>query len=194
MEEKILIQAKFGRFNIWSMCAFIFTGLLLLICFIVATEAGGSPSWAFEGIEYGYYGFFIGAGFFLLAGWIMMELNKKSEFLVSSSKVVGKTLFGKRVDLPISQVSSVGTGILKRVSVATSSGIISFYGVENQTKVFQCISDLLIKRQEDTIVKPTKSSESTDISEQLKKIKELFDNGIITQEEFELKKKQILGL
>ena len=188
MEEKILIKAKFERFNIWSMCAFIFAGLLLLIYFRVAIRVGGI---AFSA---GYGLFVIGAVFFLLAGWIMMELNKKSEFLVSSSKVVGKTLFGKRVDLPISQVSSVGTGILKRVSVATSSGIISFYGVENQTKVFQCISDLLIKRQEDTIVKATKSSESTDISEQLKKIKELFDNGIITQEEFELKKKQILGL
>ena len=35
---------------------------------------------------------------------------------------------------------------------------------------------------------------TTDVTDQLKKYKELMDNGVLTQEEFESKKKQLLGL
>ena len=37
-------------------------------------------------------------------------------------------------------------------------------------------------------------SEKEDLAESLTKLKNLLDNGVITQEEFDAKKKQILGL
>ena len=40
----------------------------------------------------------------------------------------------------------------------------------------------------------TVNSSETDITEQLKKLKSLVDDGILTQEEFEAKKKQMLGI
>ena len=189
MSEKVLVKGKFSKTNVFALICFVIAAVAFIACFVVATIFGGSPAWAFEGMDYGYYWFFIGIAIFVILGLIFASM--KFELIVTEGKVTGKTLFGKRVDLPISQISVAGTGIFNRVSIATSSGAINFYGVINQNEVFSVISELLMKRQEET--KTTyKSPESA--SDELKKMKDLLDSGIITQEEFDAKKKQLLGL
>jgi len=176
MGEKVLIKGEFSRLNVFAITCFsiavwaFYMGLMLGEYFI--------PDW-----------FFIGAVVLFVMGIIFAAM--KSELIVTDGKVTGKTLFGKRVDLPISQISVIGTGAGKRVSIATSSGSINFYGVKNRDEVLATVSKLLLKRQEDTIT-TFQAPKST--SDELKKLKELLDMGIITQEEFEAKKKQLLGL
>ena len=56
------------------------------------------------------------------------------------------------------------------------------------------VSDLIIERQiksKETVIKQETSQSNAD---ELKKYKDLLDSGIITQEEFEAKKKQLLNL
>lgn len=192
MEEKTLVEGEFSKFNLnpLALICFLIAIIAFITCFVVATEFGGDPSWAFEGIEYGYYWFFIGIAIFITLGVVCMLM--KLELTVTDGKVVGKALFGKRVDLPISQISVVGTGIFNRVTIATSSGSINFYGVVNQSEVFSTISELLLKHQNET--KVTNSQAPASASDELKKYKDLLDSGIITQEEFDAKKKQLLGL
>ena len=190
MNEKILIEGKFSKINPISLICFAIAGLSFIACFIFATIYGGSPLWAFEGMHYGYYWFFIGIILFLTLGALASLM--KFELIVTDAKVIGKTLLGKRVDLPISQISVAGMGILKRVSIATSSGSINFYCVTNQNEVFSTISELILKRQEETKTETVRVPESD--SDELKKYKELLDSGIITQEEFDAKKRQILGV
>ena len=60
MNEKILVKGRFSTLNPSALVCFVIAGIALVICFVVATIFGGSPAWAFEGIEYGYYWFFIG--------------------------------------------------------------------------------------------------------------------------------------
>jgi len=189
MNEKVLVKGKFAKFNSFALICFAIALVALVACFVVATIFGGSPAWAFRGIEFGYYWFFIGIVLFVIAG--IMFLSMKFELIIADGKVVGKTLFGKRVDLPISQISVAGTGIFNRVSIATSSGYINFYGVINQSEVFSTISELLLKRQEET---KTSHKAPESVSDELKKLKDLLDSDIITKEEFEAKKKQLLGL
>lgn len=62
----------------------------------------------------------------------------------------------------------------------------------NRDEVFKTISELLMKRQEETKVSSANANHGS--TDELKKLKELFDAGIITQEEFDAKKKQLLGL
>ena len=189
MSEKILVKGKFSNTNAFALICFAIAGAAFVACFIVATIFGGSPAWAFEGMDYGYYWFFIGIAIFVVLGLIFSSM--KFELIVTDGRVTGKTLFGKRVDLPISQISVAGTGMFNRVSIATSSGAINFYGVTNQNEVFSTISELLMKRQEET---KTTSKAPESVSDELKKMKELLDSGIITHEEFDAKKKQLLGL
>ncbi len=102
---------------------------------------------------------------------------------------------GKRVDLPLDAISAVGVGDnLRTITITTSSGIIRFSIVENYTNVHKSISSLLIQRQQSKSATPVITEVQTDETEKLKKYKELLDSGIITQEEFDAKKKQLLGL
>lgn len=119
----------------------------------------------------------------------------KTELVVTDKRVYGKTSFGKRVDLPLDSISAVGTAILKSIAVTTSSGAIKFVFVANREEVHDKISELLVERQPKKPVVELDSNKSTQSSaDELKKYKELFDSGIITQDEFEAKKKQLLEL
>ena len=163
MSEKVLVKGKFSNMNAFALICFTIAVVAFIACFVVATIFGGSPAWAFEGMDYGYYWFFIGIAIFVILGLIFASM--KFELIVTEGKVIGKTLFGKRVDLPISQISVVGTGIFNRVSIATSSGAINFYGVTNQNEVFSVISEflsssLLSPESFNNIFLPSKSSSS----------------------------------
>ena len=119
----------------------------------------------------------------------------KIEITVSDKRVYGKAAFGKRVDLPLDSISAVATSALNGISVASSSGKISFLMIKNSAEVHKCVSDLLVERQgkqtETTIIKQELPQSNAD---ELKKYKELLDQGVLTQEEFDAKKKQLLGL
>ena len=146
--------------------------------------------------EVGYYLYFtflipftlslLFLGFFFLLTYSM-------ELIVTNKRVYGKTYFGRSVDLPLDSISSVGSSWLKGVAVATSSGKISFILLKNAKQIHKEITTLLIdrqnkKKQEQPVIVPTSNAD------ELKKYKELLDSGIITQEEFDAKKKQLLGL
>ena len=151
--------------------------------------------WAFEGIAEGYiiYLFFhmaiIGS---TVAGFVYMY--KVATLVVSEDAVSGITVFKKRVDLPISQIAAIGSGRFGRVSISTASGIISFYCLTNQQQMFECISNLIKKRQNQTSLSNVCSPTSSSSLDDLQKLKSLLDQGIISPEEFESKKKQILDL
>ena len=132
---------------------------------------------------------------FVVVSIILHFMVNKTELIVTDKRVYGNAMFGKRVDLPVDSISAVGTSMLKGIAVATSSGRIKFLGISNRDEIHKVLSDLIVGRQEkpisNTVVKQEVQQSSAD---ELKKYKELFDQGIISQEEFDAKKKQLLGL
>ena len=85
--------------------------------------------------------------------------------------------------------------VVLQVMVHLSSGKIVFYDIANQEKMHGIISRLLIERQEKNAVSATIKQETPQSNaDELRKYKELLDSGIITQEEFNAKKKQLLDL
>jgi len=118
------------------------------------------------------------------------------ELTVTNKRIYGKVALGKRVDLPVDSVSATAlVPLFEGISVSTSSGRISFLAIKNADEIYKVISDLLIERQQEkaNAVAATAVPQS-DEADQLKKYKELLDGGVITQEEFDAKKKQLLGL
>ena len=185
MEEKTLIEGESNKTNGITVFFWTISVLYAVYCLIGVIATGDAE---------GFLGILIAAVVFLLGKFFAFLLNS-SELVVTDKRVYGKTAFGKRVDLPLDSISAVSTGIFKRISVATSAGQIHFYELQNREEVHSCINKLLIQRQ--NAQKPaaihvdniTKSD-----ADELKKFKELADSGIITQEEFDAKKKQLLGL
>ena len=133
-----------------------------------------------------------------IVGVILYTAWSRTELVVSDTHVCGKAAFGKRVDLPIDSVSAIGSAWPKGIAVATSSGRIAFPMIKNRDAILKCISDLLIERQNKllaaTTATPIIMESQTSQADELIKFKELLDNGVITREEFDAKKKQLLGL
>ena len=118
---------------------------------------------------------------------------RKTEIIVTDKRVYGKTFFGRSVDLPMDSISAVGSSWFKGIAIATASGKVAFSLIEDSEDVHELLRQLLIDRQ----AKQEKSFDvtcSVSNADELKKYKELLDCDIITQEEFEAKKKQLLNL
>lgn len=129
-----------------------------------------------------------------LLGLFFCLILKNMEIIVTNKRVTGKTYFGKTVDLPLDSISAVGSKWLKGIAVATSSGKISFLLIKNAKEIHEEIRKLLIERQEKKALTQSSTVATISTVDELKQYKELYDNGIITQEEFEQKKKHLLGL
>ncbi len=77
--------------------------------------------------------------------------------------------------------------------MATASGEIVFTDISNQDEVYQAINHLLIARQ-DARSSVVAQEPQPSVPDELKQYKELLDGGVITQEEFDEKKRRLLGL
>ena len=142
-------------------------------------------------IAYPYF-VFLGISGVLVAiffAWMM----SKCTLTVTNRSVKGKTSFGKIVDIPLHKVSAVSLGFCKSIAVGTSSGKIHFWYVKNRDEVCAAITELIVNAQVEAAQMQNNTSVNSNADE-LKKYKELLDSGVISQEEFDAKKKQILGL
>ena len=126
---------------------------------------------------------------------IIYILFGRNIIIVTDKKVSGKSILFKRVDLPLDSVSSVSTGIFWKIKVGTSSGSIRFLFMKNRNKVFEVINELILKRQsKEENTKEDNKKIDNDALEEIKKYKELLDSNIITKEDYEKKKKELLNL
>lgn len=135
------------------------------------------------------------ATFALIGGLIYLCL-RSYELTVTDKRIYGKVAWGKRVDLPVDSISATATiRVLKGVSVSTPSGRISFRVIKNADEIYEVVNSLLIERQQKKVnATAAATAPKSDEADQLKKYKDLLDSGAITQEEFDAKKKQLLGL
>jgi len=186
MEEKILAKGTSSKLNVLT----VFFGLATVVLFVfvfyfIQSHDSQAGIWFVMALAM--------AGVTALVYWAM----SCCQIVVTDKRIYGKVAFGKQVDLPLDSVSAVAvTSVFTQgVSVATSSGRITFFYLANRNDVSQAIRELLVKRQNKaqmpTVVKQEVTQSSAD---ELKKFKELLDTGVITQEEFDTKKKQLLGL
>lgn len=133
---------------------------------------------------------------FSLIGSLMYLRLRSYELTVTDKRIFGKVAWGKRVDLPVDSISATATTkFLKGVSVSSASGSINFLLIKNADVVYDVINKLLIERQQENApTVPVAAPPAGDAADEIKKFKELLDMGIITQDEFDAKKKQLLGL
>lgn len=214
MEEKILIKSTKSSFRtalvIWLVITAIIVFILHMSIYKSAYDReyewlynwhywGNAEDAAKEAREScGYILWFtdvIPIATSLLCYGIFFLVNFFMEMVVTDKRVYGKTYFGRRVDLPVDSISSVGSAWFKGISVATSSGRLTLTFIKNAREIHETIRELLIirqeeKKQKDSMLETTPQSSA----DAIKEYKALFDEGIITQEEFEAKKKQILGM
>ena len=143
-------------------------------------------------IEYIYIaiGSFVTSLLLALFYWMLC----KTQIAITDKRVYGKTYFGRSVDLPMDSVSAIGSCFPKGIAIATSSGKVSFLFIDNATQIHNLVCQLLIERQENNKARSNAVVMPVSNADELKKYKELLDGGVISPEEFDAKKKQLLGL
>lgn len=214
MNETIIITGKKGKTSTILFVGLVVIGIAILLHLLNVGECRvwydrwDRKEWSTLFVEHltlqghGYVGEIVGVLTYLgfltsIAGLLYMIAYRAVSITVTDKRVYGTAAWGKRVDLPLDKISAVATSFGHGIAVATSSGSIRFKAIANNEEVHAAISKLLIERQEKA---PAASEQKTTgvasqtNTEELKKFKELLDSGIITQEEFDAKKKQLLGL
>lgn len=124
--------------------------------------------------------------------------NKRIVYGRKAGLLFGGTIMKSITIDESTDVTSSDFGIMSgRVVINTKTENCSFeVGRKNTSNIFAMISNAI----QDILEKNRSSQGATTIvqsvspAEELKKFKELLDMGVITQEEFDAKKKQILGL
>ena len=142
------------------------------------------------------FAFIFAIGMYLIAR-LLYRKPIKTELTITNHRIYGKTGFGRYIELPMDAISSVGTSLLKGFIIATSSGTIRFLLVKNNSQLYDCISKLLIDRQcnpKPHIPEQPLPVTTSTLANNLREYKQLLDEGILTQEEFDAKKKQLLEL
>ena len=215
MEKKIiegkLVNIKAIAIGIFAAIAGVVNLFGFMACYNQNVEDCASWKWTWDWVveRYGknanpfivslhdYVGAFFGIALIgAVLALLFYMMFSKTELIVTDKRVYGKTSFGKRVDLPLDSISAVGTAILKSIAVTTASGAIKFSLIANRDDVHSEISKLLIERQEKkaTAAPVARQEAPASNAAELKQYKELLDSGVISQEEFDAKKKQLLGL
>lgn len=195
MEESIIVKGQLKDSKLFCALLPIIAIVVTLIYDIkVLTD---NPNYGFSyafgsgnGANCAFYPIIIVLAVF---AFIIYKRWSKVEITVTDKRVYGVDGMGKRVDLPLDSISAVGTSILSGLAVRTSSGSIKFVMLKNRDELHEAISKLLIERQ-NTQIPTVKQEIPQSNADELKKYKELLDSGVITQEEFDAKKKQLLGL
>lgn len=186
MDENIIVVGKTSLAKkVFGIILLLPVAFFVIISIIIFAAAGDiSPLVVF---------LILGTPFILIS---LACLKQSSSITVTDKRVFGQVtrwLFSTRqLELPLDSITSVATGF-NSISISTPSGVISFKGITNQDEVANAVSGLLMARQSagaPVIVQGSRPS----VPEELKQYKELLDSGLITQEEFDEKKRQILGL
>lgn len=184
-EEKILAKGNFSKINIPA-----------IICAVIAVYFGVNYSNAVSS-RYSARSetmiLLVGLVVFAVLAVVFFLWISGCSITITDKRVYGTGAFKKRVDLPLDMISAVGSGAFKSITVATSSGKIKFWFVKNRDEIFETVSKCLIGRQQkNDSMNANQPLRFESKADELKKYKELLDDGVITREEFDAKKRQII--
>lgn len=118
---------------------------------------------------------------------VLINLEAKKELVVYENSVLCRVNPKKSKHLVFEDINSVDFG--KNTLKIVGTGV--RFKISNLTNA-ESIKSVIIEKKKTAQTESDKSNSGN--AEELKKYKELLDSGIITQEEFDAKKKQILGL
>lgn len=215
MEENIIVQGTPKKNSIATIL--IAAGIILVLISAIVAYCVYDNVEAFKDFGYGYTGWypydilydfnfmqFFSEQFFnfscvygyllilsiagIITGFVLKSSTEKCEITVTGQRIYGKLSQGEEVSFLLNQVLDVRTNSFDGISINTQGGVKSFYCFENRTEIVNAIVSLLSGSRQ------TNNNDSKNEAEKLKELKELLDSNIISQEEFDKKKKEILGI
>ena len=188
MEEKILVKSVFDS----SACQ-----KTALIWYIACFLWGWLMGWSMSELDAGI-GFLVGLLFSAIMGGlihcIIYFTARNNEITLTNYKITGTYNRRLSLNIPIDSVSSVSKGGMGSLCITCAGNRYNISYVSNRDVFCSKLNELLNTRTQQALkgIAPIINQQSK--YDEIAQLKKLLDNGIITQEEFETKKKQLLGL
>lgn len=141
MHEKALVKGSFKKTTPHTLLLSVFLFAFAALYFILAL-----------GIR--TYEFFIVTAIFAVMGALFLILYRRnslgqtvSELVITENRVFGM-VNNNRIDLPLSQITSIGTYSFGGISILTSSDVINVPALVNQNEAYECLYELIKKQKE----------------------------------------------
>ncbi|MGG6361238.1 SHOCT domain-containing protein [Peribacillus frigoritolerans] len=124
-----------------------------------------------------------------------MSSNPTEQLYITNKRIIAYKIEGifenKRVEIPLSSISSINTSVK---GLSASIEIIASNNSASVEKMYIHVARL-IKKLVDSLINRNSSHETpNDVTDQIKKLADLRDSGILTEEEFKAKKSKLLGI
>lgn len=152
----------------------------------------------FRGIGFGgflYYGYVLLLGILILVvGFVLKIVTEKCEITITNDNISGKFPNKKSIDIPVNQITAVERSAFSGVYIAYMSKSYCFRCFKNREEILKAITSLLNACSVSSVIStPIVAFELGGEVERLEILKDLLDSNVITQEEFDIKKHQILS-
>lgn len=180
MDEKILVEGRFNKNSIFWMNFLPSFGMIAAIAFVVALILQSSMSLLF--IVAGL-GSSIGGSYAATKNNVFYLSDKR--FYYQKAKIVKEAALEEVVAYTIKNGS---------VEIQTQIEKFTVKYLENISEFTAAWKNLNMEKTQKESASATNQAANYGSADELKKFKELLDSGVITQEEFDAKKKQLLGL
>ena len=179
MEDKVLITGEFDK-KAGFLVGFSYGVILWVVFYLV-----GFVIPLYDAIARTSYN--VGTLVVALAVGVSMGLPMlKRELSITENSVIFK-MNKTTIECPIKDISSYALGN-QRIDIKACPRNIVLLNLKNCEEVSAVLKKLLDQNSSDS------STTNYSNADELKKFKELLDSGVISQEEFDAKKKQLLGL
>lgn len=217
-DEKTLVTSVRSEKSYRGTLIFIYTiaiGSALLFAIAMGNDAASSvPSWELilnenlkseRFFDSFWMSLFLWGTFFslpisVLPHILLHKFYYRQSITVTNQRVRCTSGFKDELNIPITAISSVAvnSGIFKSVGLTCAGNRYSIGFIENCKEIYNVINALINENRNEKSPPATQINDvkipNSNIADEIRKYKQLFDDGIITKEEFEAKKKQLLNL
>ena len=186
-QEQILAKSSFDSTACHKMAFVLYISFFLF---------GWTMGWVYSGLDagIGFLAGFLSALF--MGGFIHIILYftaRNNQIILTNYKITGVYKRHLSLNIPIDSISSVSKGGLRSLCITCAGNKYNISFVSNIDIFCSKLNELLNKRTQQSMRRDTVVLQTSKYDE-IEKLKQLLDNGIISQEEFDVKKKQLLDL
>ena len=188
MEEKILVKSTFN-----AAACHKFATIFYIIFFIYGWLMGFGVADLNIGIA-----FLVGASLAIIMGGLIHIAVycsfKNNQVVLTNYNITGTYKRSLSLNIPIDAVTSVSKGTMGSLCITCAGNRYNISYVGNRDAFCAKLNELLSQRTQQALHGSSPIVHQQSNYDEIQKLKQLLDSGIITQEEFDAKKKQILGL
>lgn len=220
LDEKILVKSKSQK-NKNALTLYISGLILICLSNVVSTLAfnylkgtsdyGSKWKWCLIYFSFSefftkeffniscFYGYLFLIGIILtIIGVVIKFKTENCEVTITSQRFIGKLPHSNEIIVPLKEITNFNQTQYSGISISTRNKLYVFYCIENREEIIKALA-FLCKNVQPSSLNNNQTPKVTfnrnmDDADKIKQLKQLLDAGVISQVEFDQKKKEILNL